>query len=226
MRLIVFFACLTSCISMEAQPFKLQIQPVLSNEKIVLGQSLNTHDGDSLTISMLKFYLGNFEFWKNGQMVFAQKTYHLLDLEDEASLLLPFDLTAKTAFDSIVFLLGVDSLTTTTGAMGGDLDPTRGMFWSWQSGYINFKIEGFSSKCPAREGAFEFHLGGFMPPVQAFRRINAGEVRNLAGIRLDFDLAPFFHKIDWQKKPSIMSPGAEAARLAGVLANSFARHEK
>lgn len=220
-----FFACLAMCFSVGAQDFSLQICPVFAHEKIVLEQPLHTSTGDTLTLSTLKFYLGNFGFWKNGQVVHTENAHRLLDLEDETTLRLTFDFPENTAFDSIAFDLGVDSLTTASGAMGGDLDPTRGMFWTWQSGYINLKLEGFSSKCPARGGLFELHLGGYLPPFQSVRRVVLPFSKK-ENARLDFDLNPLFRQIDWEKKSGIMSPGAEAVRLTNVLATSFLSHEK
>ena len=55
--------------------------------------------------------------------------------------------------------------------MGGDLDPTKGMYWAWQSGYINFKMEGSCSQCLATKNNFEFHLGGYQQPFYAMQTI-------------------------------------------------------
>jgi hypothetical protein len=45
---------------------------------------------------------------------------------------LSFDLPTYLKYDQIQFQLGIDSLTNVSGAMGGDLDPTKGMYWTWQ----------------------------------------------------------------------------------------------
>jgi hypothetical protein len=139
-----------------------RLKPVFNAKVIPLATPLPSPD--SLTLLELRFYLGHFTFYKNNVPVLEDKTYHLLDLEDENSLSFPFYFPENTPFDSLAFNLGVDSLTTAAGAMGGDLDPTKGMFWTWQSGYINVKMEGCSKKSPERNGEFQFHLGGYMPP--------------------------------------------------------------
>lgn len=203
-----------------SQPFSLHVQPVFSGKKIVLEQAFRGENGDTLAVQTLKFYLGNFEFRKNGYVVFAEKTYRLIDLEDEKSLALVFNFPEKATFDSLYFDLGTDSLTNSAGVMGGDLDPARGMFWTWQSGYINLKLEGFSSRCPARAGMFMFHLGGFLPPFQTVRRVVLPFSKPVNS-RINFDLAPFFQSVDWAQKPGIMSPGMEAVRLMDVLAAGF-----
>ncbi len=204
----------------------LRVQPVCQGEKIILEQSLHLPGGDSLTLHTLRFYLGHFVFWKNGQVLRDERgVYHLIDLEDENSLVVP---DSPAGFDSLAFDLGVDSLTTSAGAMGGDLDPTRGMFWTWQSGYINLKAEGAASMNPARNGDFAFHLGGYLPPFATARtvRLGVGERRTPAGkaLVLRLDLAPFFSAADRVKKPNVMSPGPEALRLSEVLAQSFSIH--
>lgn len=212
--------------------FSIQMQPIFLEKNIVLDEPLFDKNGDSLAIHELKFYLGNFEFLKNGQVVFQEKSHRLVDVENEKSLVLDFDMPENPDFDSLRFDLGVDSLTNVSGAMGGDLDPTRGMFWTWQSGYINFKLEGFFEKCPARNGEFQFHLGGYLQPFQTVQRLNINAMRasNPSGlqsrIQIDLDLSPFFEKTDWAKKPGVMSPGGEAVRLSEVLAKSFSIHAK
>jgi hypothetical protein len=211
----------------------IHFQPVFANQKIVLDTPIFDEKGDSVRIQTLRFYVGNFEFWKNGRVVFSEKSHRLLDLEKPESLSLVFhapDFKAtklNQSPDSLRFDLGVDSLTQTAGAMGGDLDPTRGMFWTWQSGYIHCKIEGIASKSPAREGFFEFHLGGYVSPFSTVRRVcmTTGRVQNPADVKINFDLAPFFENVNWVKKSSIMSPDSEAARLSKVLAKSFRVHE-
>ena len=79
--------------------------------------------------------------------------------------------------DKIKFNLGIDSLTNVSGVMGGDLDPTKGMYWTWQSGYINFKMEGSSAVCPTRNHEFQFHIGGYQDPFYAMQTLEL-EVKN------------------------------------------------
>ncbi|MEQ1746311.1 MAG: MbnP family protein [Saprospiraceae bacterium] len=219
------------------QSLSLGVQPVFRGEKIALGEPLTLSGGDTILLHTARIYLGKFVFWKNGQVVFEEKNhYRLLDLEDETTLDLRFDIPENLLFDTMQFDLGVDSLTTVSGVMGGDLDPTKGMFWTWQSGYIQVKLEGHiqgrNDAKPAHSTAFQFHLGGYLPPYQTVQTIKIGrflqpqhQVSKPSGRWLHLDLAPFFDAVDWAKKRSIMSPGAEAVRLFGVLSTSFSIHE-
>jgi hypothetical protein len=197
-------------------------QPVALDRGIAMGKS------DTLTISTLKWYFGNFVFLKKGRQVFSSKNHHLLNLEDTNTLKLIFRVPSKLRFDAVRFDLGVDSVTQTSGAMGGDLDPTHGMFWTWQSGYIHAKIEGNSTKSQAHTGAFEFHLGGYAAPFATVQSVTlkSGRVSRHPNLQLKLDLAHFFESVNWKEKPAIMSPSAEAVGLSEALAKSFGVHEK
>lgn len=222
---------LFSSIQTDAQSFSLHFQPVFQQKNVILDAPLLTVAGDSLALHTLRLYLCNFVFLKKEAAVWAEKnSHHLLDLEDTSTLDLRFGLPAGMGFDEVKFDLGVDSLTNASGALGGDLDPTKGMYWTWQSGYINAKIEGFFERSTARNHEFQFHLGGYLPPFQSVQAvaIKVRRVQNPSDLKfqLDFDLAPFFEKLDWAKRHSIMSPSAEAVRLSEVLAQSFSIHAK
>lgn len=226
MKYVTFFALFFLPFFAEGQPLTFRIRPVFQGKPIVIEKAFQTTDGDSLSLSTLRFYLSNFVFLKNGQIVFVEKeSHHLLDLEAKKSLELRFDLPAGTVFDMISFDLGVDSLTHTMGVMGGDLDPTKGMFWSWQSGYIHFKAEGYYEKCPAQNREFQFHLGGYLAPFKSYRRVILSVLKN-NNLQVDFDLSVFFENADWTKKYHVMSPGAEAVRLTELLAKSFIVNEE
>ena len=77
----------------------------------------------------------------------------------------------KKNIKSISFCIGIDSLASVSGALSGDLDPSNGMYWAWQSGYINMKIEGTSSSCKTRKNSFNFHIGGYLKPYNAIKKI-------------------------------------------------------
>lgn len=222
----ILFACicLTTVGAMEAQPDgHFRVNHTFQGKPLALGVALHDHKGDSFVLHTFRWYLGDVVFWKNGGAVFSENgRYHLLDLEDSVSLAWPIPPAAIGA-DSLSFSLGVDSATTRSGAMGGDLDPTKGMFWSWQSGYINVKLEGTASQSTARGKTFELHLGGYWPPFQAAQPVGLpiGKANGAKNLALTLELAPLFEAVDWPQKPNIMSPGAEAVRLSKRLALSF-----
>ena len=127
---------------------------------------------DSIKIETLKFYISDFELLENKKIIYSdKKRYHLLDFENENSMNI---LTSKITignYNVAKFMLGIDSATNVSGAMGGDLDPTKGMYWTWQSGYINIKLEGKSKVCRTRNHEFQFHIGGYLPPHKTIQEI-------------------------------------------------------
>lgn len=203
-----------------AQVFTLRVEPVWEGRRIVLETPWPAAEGDTVRIDALKFYLGRFCWLQKGRVVYTDSSYHLIDLEADPDPVLTFRTPKNLHFDQLRFQLGIDSATNVGGVMGGDLDPTRGMYWTWQSGYINIKIEGAIGRSAARGDAFEWHLGGYRAPHATAQTLTL-YCRTGAGARLTLDLAPLFRQADWQKEHHLMLPGAVAARFSAVLARSF-----
>ena len=120
--------------------------PLFGQEQLTLGDKNYVEDsGTILQFSTLKFYISEVQFLNHEKVVWKEKnSYHLVDATLEASLKLALDCPADLLFNKVQFQLGIDSVTNVSGVMGGDLDPSKGMYWAWQSGYINFKLEGNS----------------------------------------------------------------------------------
>ena len=64
--------------------------------------------------------------------------YNLIDLSIEKNI--KIKLPSISNINSINIKLGIDSLESYSPNFDGDLDPIHGMYWTWQSGFINFKI--------------------------------------------------------------------------------------
>ena len=107
--------------------------------------------GDSIKIETFKFYMSGIELWNDDKKVFEEiNSFHLIDASIPGSLNLLFVVSLNLNYDKIKFNIGIDSTANVSGAMSGDLDPTKGMYWTWQSGYINFKLEGNEGILKAR----------------------------------------------------------------------------
>jgi len=178
---------------------------------------------DTLSIETFRCYISNIEIRYKDNSVFKQKnSYHLLDFGKPGSFKIPVTKINKKTIAKITFNIGIDSITNTSGALGDDLDPAKGMYWAWQSGYINTKIEGKSSSCKTRKNEFWFHIGGYLQPYYALRKmefpIDKADDKN---IHIGIDLSPFFSNIDLWKTNSIMIPGKEAMQLADYSTKMF-----
>lgn len=178
-------------------------------------------DTNHYSISSLKFYLSNFRIHQNKETIQLKKEACLIDYsKPETSIIkIPFDSLAIPFFDSISFDLGIDSLTNVSGVYGGDLDPTKGMYWAWQSGYINFKLEGKSNLSPARKQEFHFHLGGYLPPFQNIQNLSFSITNSK--LKLNLDLYSFFQETNLQNDYKVMSPGTKAVSKSKFIKNLF-----
>ena len=158
----------------------------MGSETLQLDES--SQSVEKLQITRVRFYISNIQLLKNGKVVATEKdSYHLIDASDKSSLSMAIPVKSKIDYDEIFFLLGIDSLTNFSGVMGGDLDPTKGMYWAWNSGYINFKLEGKSPLCETRNNEFSFHLGGYSAPYPSYQIIKlAVKKSNQLTIKVDF----------------------------------------
>ena len=178
---------------------------------------------DTLSIETFRCYISNIQIQYDDNSVFTQKeSYHLLDLENPNSFQIPITKKSDKLISKITFNIGIDSLTNTSGAMAGDLDPIKGMYWAWQSGYINMKIEGKSSSCKTRNNEFQFHLGGYMKPNYAMRKVELNFNKNSNdNVNIGIDLRDFFLNIHLSQTNNVMIPGKAAMKLADVSVKMF-----
>lgn len=196
--------------------------PMFNGNKLELNKPyFMVNSSDSIQIQTLKFYISNMEFYNNDQLLFKVKnSFHLIDAADSTTFCLPINFLSKTWFYSIKFNIGIDSITNYGGAMGGDLDPTKGMYWTWQNGYINFKIEGKSNLSTAKNKEFVFHLGGYQNSFSTLQTIQL-PVQNNAIIPIYITIDKWLNEIDLIKQNHIMSPSKEAVILSNKLSTIF-----
>lgn len=149
---------------------------------------LNTGDytnasGEHFKVTKLKYYVSNFKFTNVDGTTYTvpqDSCYFLIDESDEAThepaLRIP-----EGEYKSVSFTLGIDSLRNTKdiSQRTGVLDPTgvgADMYWSWNSGYIFFKMEGTSPA--SMMGDFMYHIG-------LFGGMSAPTINNIKTIALD-----------------------------------------
>jgi len=223
---LIPFALLVAVCNLTAQGSKahfltVQLQPHFEGHLLNLAEGKYIQKESKLTIETLRFYLSNFSLFLEGQEVWREEMgYHLLDAAKPETFSIALEIPSGLNYDAIAFQLGTDSLANVSGAMEGDLDPTKGMYWAWNSGYINFKLEGNHPDCPTRNQAFQFHLGGYMPPHQTVQSISLPATPK-ADINIQLDIAAFLNHLDLSKEHTIMSPGAAGSSLATFSASLF-----
>jgi hypothetical protein len=196
--------------------------PMFGKSKLNLNEQYYlVNSSDSIHIETLKFYISNIEFYNNDQLVYKEKnSFHLIDAADSTSFNLPINFLSKSWYNKIKFNLGIDSITNYGGVMGGDLDPTKGMYWTWQNGYINFKIEGKCNLNIGKNKEFVFHLGGYQNTFSTLQNIQLPLLYN-SNININIDVYKWLKEIDLNNQNHIMSPSKEAVLLANKLSTIF-----
>jgi hypothetical protein len=211
------------------------ITPMFNSKPLKLNNQYYVNEnGDTLYIDLFRFYMTNFgltdaQSFKEYQ---CKDSDHLVDAEDTASEKFSLDVPAGE-YSELSFIAGVDSVANTSGANNGDLDPVKGMYWAWNSGYIMAKLEGHSKVCKTLHQAFEFHIGGYMPPYNTARGVSLELPHTIsvkAGgntiIRIRANAAAWFSGLlDLATTNDIVIPGKEAAMMADNYAQMFTIEE-
>ncbi len=181
---------------------------------------------DSIQLTKLKFYLTNFRLLATVPLLPNEDKNLLIDGFQKNKFKLNFTVPKNIKDMLLVCDLGVDKKHNTSGANSGDLDPVNGMFWSWQSGYINFKIEGVSPSCKTRKNKFQFHIGGYQRPNQTKRslsfKLGNGEVHNLV---ISVELSKFFDALELGTVNQLTTAGAKASQMANRIQKIFSSHD-
>jgi hypothetical protein len=162
----------------------------VNNTKLALDTATYTNAlGQPFTVTNFKYYISDIELAghnANGRpVVYKNDKSYLVRQDDATSAIVALGDVGVGSYDSISFLIGVDSLRNCSGAQSGALDPINGMFWTWSTGYIFMKLEG---KAPASKSSghiFEYHIGGYREPNNFIRRVSLpflnGRMKTLTG---------------------------------------------
>ena len=213
-----FVCCLLISTALHAQLAR--FVPCMGDQPLRLDMPITLPDGTPVTITQFRFYVGHFAFCRAGKVISRNDAFHLIDASNSSSFFVELDATTAALGDSISFLFGVDSLTNVSGAFGGDLDPTRGMYWAWNSGYINLKLEGTCPASPYASHAFELQMVGQFPAFATAHRIVL-PVTGSGPWAVAVDVAPLLEAADIRTKCNVMSPGEAALRLSSTASSIF-----
>lgn len=198
--------------------FKLEF----NKEPLVFYKQYITSNRDTLVFENFKCYISSVQIFYTDSTIFQQKhSYHLLDFDNTSSFIIPINNLNDKLISKVRFNIGIDSLTNTSGALSDDLDPINGMYWAWQSGYINLKIEGKSPSCKTRMNEFHFHIGGYLHPFNTMRTVELIYNKKEDQINIVMDLNKFFSNIYLAETNSIMIPGKKAMDLADYSTKLF-----
>ncbi len=189
-------------------------------------------NGDSFTVSKFNYYISNVELTATDNSVVSEsESYHLLQASDVSSLKFTLSDLPEKMYKSITFTIGVDSTRNVSGAQTGALDPIKGMFWSWNNGYIMAKMEGMSPQSADVSDMLMFHVGGFSGANKVLKTLTLNFPSNIDAnhhskpqVKIKSDLSTWFkgtQTIDFANTYMIHMPGASAKTMADNYADMF-----
>jgi hypothetical protein len=182
-------------------------KPVQERDSFANGSVKNAYN-----FTKIRQYISGIRLLKTGNEVWVDSGgYYLIDLlNPEKSIV--FLKTNGKDFDEIQFIAGIDSVIQEEGVKGGALDPINGMYWTWQSGYIHTKIEGFCRENELKS-PYELHLGGYTYPNSTVISVAFKNIVPKAEYRIQFNLEPLLETMHQIKVKKVMSPGSIAVKL-------------
>jgi hypothetical protein len=126
--------------------------------------------GETFRLTKFNYYISNIILRSDDGKEFVvpqDSSYFLISEEHDVSHQVHLRNIPSANYNQVTFTIGVDSLRSTMdiSRRQGVLDPAQGhdgMYWTWNSGYIFFKMEGVSPAAPGeQDNKFYYHIGGF-----------------------------------------------------------------
>lgn len=221
---IVIFAlaCLSFQMKINKKDVPVSLHLNFQNEPLVLkDKKYVTKTNDTVTITKMKFYLSNIVLeLEDGTQYKESNSFHLVDAETLSSLEFNLKNVPDIKIKKIGFAVGIDSKNSISEKFDGDLDPALGMYWAWNTGYINMKLEGRSSSCTNVKKEFQFHIGGYLPKQNALQEIELKIDENQI-INIEVELSKWLDSLSLKETNSIMIPGEKAIAMARIYKNIF-----
>lgn len=162
-----------SAIGQVTKNVSLNFKTMIGDKPLILNdEAYKNASGEHYKVTTFNYFVSNLKFERKNGTAFTvpqDSSYFLVRSDQPASqhinLVLP-----KDEFISVSFILGVDSMRSRsdlkerTGVLDVSGGMLEGMYWTWNSGYIFFKLEGISDQAkPDMTGQhkFRYHIGGY-----------------------------------------------------------------
>jgi hypothetical protein len=230
----MFYSCKKDESLESAQnPLNIRFNLLCNGENLSPNVQYLNNSSELFSISAFKMYIGGISLNNtNTQKSTAAKQYHLLNDLDSTSLFVIEPLNAGN-YNQLSFTIGIDSIHSVSGSQTDALDPLNGMFWTWNTGYINAKLEGISPSSTAIGKTFTYHIGGFKTGENTQRLVKINLPFNLfitlsdgfyKEIVLDVNLEQWFQGnqiVSIASTPTITTPGSLAMNIADNYATLF-----
>ncbi len=189
-------------------------------KELHLSDTLRINNG-WFVLETFKFYVGEIQGVTNGKCR-KLSGVTLVDLAHAEDREILIRMPTKSRLDSLVFTVGIDSLQHREAHFLDDLDPVKSMYWAWQSGFIQLKLEGQWIAADKTIEPVEWHLGGYCWPYNTAKSLALPWVgaANSDSIFVAIDVQSML-SFGLQHQPrKIVSPGKEAFALMDVFVRS------
>lgn len=215
--------------------FTIQFKAMADVQPLVFGDPYTNTWGEPYTVSAFKFYITQIRLLNTDSGIsynVNKDEYFLVDHSDPNSIQLKLKAVPST-YNAIAFMVGVDSTRNVSGAQTGALDPGKGMFWTWNSGYIMAKLEGNSPVSNQPNNVFEYHIGGFAGPDNVLKQISLSfplaqhvtfQANRNSEMTITADVSTWFsgaNNLQLSVNPVCMTPGILARKIADNYAGMF-----
>jgi hypothetical protein len=199
----------------------IKFEHIANGKKILLNDSLYENNfGEKYSISKLKYYVSNICLLTKGALEIDKNVY-LIDATKENTIIKK----GSRKIIGISFTVGVDSTLNCSGAQSGALDPLNDMFWTWNNGYVFFKLEGTSSSSTADKNRIEQHIGGYKGEYKTMKKmiipINEKYFLKNNTITIQMNLDDYWTDIKIAETPVIATAGALAKKAADNFTKMF-----
>lgn len=211
-------------------PLTIRFRNCVGDRPLLLSEGAYTNRfGEPFSVQQFKYYIS--DIWIIGQERAEERLSdepHLVDQGDSSSLVLHLPATLS-GIRSIRFVIGVDSLANVSGVQTADLDPMLGMFWTWNTGYIDARLEGISDSAHSPAHRFTWDIGGYKGTQNAVRQITltipgADQTSAENMIPITADLLKWFdgkQPIRIAHSPVCHQPGSLAMQIADNYSTMF-----
>lgn len=224
--LLICLTCSAGDKPVAQRTLTLSFRHVVGADELVLGSSFINSTGDTINVQRFKYYLSNFAVTDTGgKSIPVPNTYFLVDEAEPSSKTITLTIP-DIAITGIRFIVGVDSSRNVSGIQSGVLDPLKGMFWTWNSGYVMAKLEGHSPSSAIAGQSFTYHIGGFRTPMNVIRPVEFSlkENNHAKSISIKADINQWFKSrsdLKIAETPVCHSPGPLAMRIADNYSTMF-----
>jgi hypothetical protein len=202
----------------------------INGQPLQLNKPLVNSFQETFTLTDYKYYISNLELLNPTKNFKAPDTYFLVNEQSPDSKTLKTTIKAD-AYEGLLFLVGIDSARQVSGNRTGVLDPSQGMYWDANLGYMTAMLQGHSDFSGAPGNVLQHQIGGFEGQFNALRYVIipfpatmvVGQGQTLK-LTIKAEMLRWFDSIypmSIADNPTILNPGSAAMRIADNYSEQF-----